>query len=373
MKFSDSILVTRSSMPSLDEYVTEIRQMWDTRWLTNCGPEHNLLESRLARYCDVPYASLMINGHAALEAAIEALGLHGEVITTPFTFASTTHALVRRGITPVMCDIRPDDYTLDPERIESLITPRTTGIVPVHVYGHMCDVAAIRDIADRHGLKVLYDGAHAFGETLDGAGAMSFGDATICSFHATKVFNTIEGGAVFYRDSSLGPVLARIRNFGITGPETVESVGGNFKMNEFCAAMGLCNLRHLDEQISLRGQAEARYRERLTGIPGLVLSPIRTDVASNHAYMPLVVDETEFGADRDEVCHALARRNIYARKYFYPLVSDFACYRGRFDLEATPVARKVAARILCLPLYAGLSAEQVDGICDTILGCGTGV
>lgn len=365
------ILVARSSMPSFEEYTEEIKGFWETHWLTNEGAEHQLLERQLQSYLGVPNVSLFVNGHSALEGAIEALGITGEAITTPFSFASTTHALVRRGVTPVFCDIRRDDFTMDPEKIESLITPRTTAIVPVHVYGNMCDVEAIQRIADKHGLKVLYDGAHSFGVTKDGRSSATFGDATMYSFHATKVFNTIEGGAVCYRDSSLRPVLHKIRNFGITGPETVESVGGNAKMNEFCAAMGVCNLRHVDEEIAKRRKVLARYRENLSGIDGIILSVesgtgTQTGVATNASYMPVVFDESACGVTRDEVAFALAKRNIYARKYFYPLISDYACYSGRFDPSKTPVAQWVAQRVLCLPMFADLDLDSVDMICDII-------
>lgn len=234
----NSILVTRSSMPTLDEYVDEIRPLWDSHWLTNAGLEHRKLESELQSYLNVPHASLFVNGHSALEGAIEAMDITGEAITTPFSFASTTHALVRRGVKPVFCDIRKDDYTIDVSKIEALITPRTTAIVPVHVYGNVCDVDAIQRIARKHGLKVIYDGAHSFGVKKNGQSTATFGDATMFSFHATKVFNTIEGGAVCYHDDFLTPELARVRNFGITGPETVLSVGGNAKMNEFCGSHG---------------------------------------------------------------------------------------------------------------------------------------
>lgn len=365
------ILVARSSMPSFEEYTEEIKGFWETHWLTNEGAEHQLLEGQLQSYLGVPNVSLFVNGHSALEGAIEALGITGEAITTPFSFASTTHALVRRGVTPVFCDIRRDDFTMDPEKIESLITPRTTAIVPVHVYGNMCDVEAIQRIADKHGLKVLYDGAHSFGVTKDGRSSATFGDATMYSFHATKVFNTIEGGAVCYRDSSLRPVLHKIRNFGITSPETVESVGGNAKMNEFCAAMGVCNLRHVDEEIAKRRKVLTRYRENLSGIDGIILSVesgtgTQTGVATNASYMPVVFDESVCGVTRDEVAFALAKRNIYARKYFYPLISDYACYSGRFDPSKTPVAQWVAQRVLCLPMFADLDLDSVDMICDII-------
>ena len=370
------ILVTRSSMPPMEEYVEEIRPLWESHWLTNMGTEHAKLEDGLKRYLGVPNVALFTNGHAALECAIEALelGANGrdEVITTPYTFASTVHAIVRRGLRPVMADVRPQDYTMDPARAESLVTDRTCAIVPVHVYGNLCDVGAIQEIADRHGLKVVYDAAHAFGVRKGGRSAASFGDVSMLSFHATKVFNTIEGGALCFPDPALYPLLNQWKNFGMAGPEDVEHVGGNAKMNEFCAAMGVCNLRHVDAEITKRAKVEERYRERLGGAPGIKLIDPQEGVEPNHAYMPVFFGDA-FGATRDEVFEALGARGIGARKYFYPLVSDFACYRDRFDSSVTPVARDAAARVLCLPMYADLALDDVDMICDVVLSFGRGM
>ena len=374
---SDRILVTRSSMPPLGEYVEEIRPLWESHWLTNMGEKHRELEALLRERLGVANVALFTNGHNALECVLEAMGLpaRGEVITTPFTFASTAHAIVRKGLTPVFADVRPDDYTVDPACVERLITPRTCAIVPVHVYGNLCDVDAIREIADRHGLKVIYDAAHAFGverRRADGTrrSAASFGDASMLSFHATKVFNTIEGGAVCFSDPSLYQTINQWKNFGITGPEDVEYVGGNAKMNEFCAAMGICNLRHLDAEIAKRRMVHGRYLERLSGVRGLGLCPGQEGVEPNYAYMPAVFDPGAFGATRDEVFDALAAVGVHARKYFYPLVSDYACYRGVYASERTPVAARVAARVLTLPMYADLSLEDVDRICDVVLETG---
>lgn len=364
----DRILVTRSSMPPLEEYVEEIKPLWGSHWLTNMGVEHRKLEAALKERLNVPNVALFTNGHSALECVLEALDIRGEVITTPYTFASTAHAIVRKGFTPVFADVKPDDYTIDPESVESLITPHTCAIVPVHVYGSLCDVDALQRIADEHGLKVVYDAAHAFGVEKGGVSAAAFGDASMLSFHATKVFNTIEGGAVCFKDSSLYSVLNQWKNFGITSPEDVEYVGGNAKMNEFCAAMGVCNLRHLDVEVAKRGRVEARYRERLGGISGINLVQPQPGVKPNHAYMPAVFGEA-FGANRDEVFEALSRAGIGARKYFYPLVTDFACYRDHFSSEDTPVAKYVSSRVLCLPMYADLALDDVDRICDVVLGC----
>ncbi len=362
------ILVTRSSMPSLEEYVEEIKPLWESHWLTNMGVEHKKLEAALKERLKVENVALFTNGHNALECILEALDLRGEVITTPYTFASTTHAIVRKSLTPVFADVKPDDYTIDPESVERLITPRTCAIVPVHVYGNLCDVDAIQRIADEHGLKVVYDAAHAFGVERGGVSAAAFGDASMFSFHATKVFNTVEGGAVCFKDPALYPVLNQWKNFGITSPEDVEYVGGNAKMNEFCAAMGVCNLRHLDGEIAKRGKVEERYRERLAGVRGVRLVDPQPGVRPNHAYMPVVFGDA-FGATRDEVFDALDRAGIGARKYFYPLVTDYACYRSVYSSDRTPVAKDVASRVLTLPMYADLALGDVDRICDVVLGC----
>ena len=364
------ILVTRSSMPPLEEYVAEIAPLWESHWLTNMGVKHQQLEADLKRYLGVDEIALFTNGHNALECVLEAMGLKGKVITTPFTFASTAHAIVRKGLEPVFADVREDDYTLDPDKIEDLIDEETCAIVPVHVYGNLCDVDAIWDIAKRHHLKVIYDAAHAFGVRRGGDSAASFGDASMFSFHATKVFNTIEGGAVCFRDANLKKLLEQWKNFGIMGPEDVEYVGGNAKMNEFCAAMGICNLRHVDEEIEKRRHVAERYWERLEGVPGVRVFRPREDVRYNYAYLPVTFDAKAFGATRDEVYAALMARDIHPRKYFYPLVSDYECYEGRFDSSQTPVAKRAASEVLTLPMYADLAPEDVDWICDIVLSCG---
>ena len=364
---SETINVTRSSMPGFDEYCEEIRELWDSHWLTNMGVKHKALEAELKKYLDTPNLTLVTNGHLALENMIEAFDLHGEIITTPFTFASTTHAITRFGCTPVFCDVNPEDYTIDVTKLESLITDKTVAILPVHVYGNLCDHAAIDAIAKKHGLKVLYDAAHAFGVTENGVSAANFGDASIFSFHATKVFNTIEGGAVCYGDSALVQKFNDLKNFGIHSAEEVPFVGGNAKMNEFCAAMGLCNLRHLDAEIEKRRRVVERYNERLSGVPGIKLNAPQKGVKSNYAYYPVVFDGYKY--DRDKIFAMLGEQNIVARKYFYPLTNSFECYRKLLgsDPAETPVAQHIAANVLCLPLYADLSLEDVDRICDVIL------
>lgn len=364
-----NIMVTRSSLPPLEEFVEETRSLWDSHWLTNMGVKHRELEERLQEYLDVEGVALFTNGHNALECVFEVMGLSGEVITTPFTFASTTHAIVRKGLTPIMCDIRPSDCTLDPDALERLMTPSTCAIVPVHVYGNLCDVEAIQKVADAHGLPVIYDAAHAFGVRKGGRSAANFGDASMFSFHATKVFNTIEGGAVCFHAPGMRKLLNDWKNFGITGPESVEYVGGNAKMNEFCAAMGLCNLRHIDEELERRRAVDERYRHHLEDVRGLRLLASRpADVEPNYAYLP-VAFEDDFGATRDEVFDALAAEGVHARKYFYPCTNEFACYAGVLDASATPVAHDLSRRVLTLPMYADLALDDVDAICDIVCGC----
>ena len=339
-----TINVTRSSMPPFEEYCEEIRELWDSHWLTNMGSKHQQLEQELKGFLGCEEIALFTNGHLALENVIEAFHLHGEIITTPFTFASTTHAIVRCGCSPVFCDIDPKTYTLDPEKLEALITEKTVAILPVHVYGNLCDVDRIGEIAARHGLPVIYDAAHSFGVFRNGVSSACFGDAAMFSFHATKVFNTVEGGAVCCRSAEIRRRLCDLKNFGIHDEETVAYVGGNAKMNEFCAAMGLCNLRHLQE-----------------------LNAHPAEIQPNYAYYPVVFDG--FRLNRDEVFARLSENGIIPRKYFYPLTSAFACYAGKagFDPAKTPVAAHVAERVLTLPMYADLPIETVDRICDLIL------
>lgn len=363
------INVTRSSMPEFEEYCNEIKELWDSRWLTNMGIKHRQLQTALEDYLKVPHITLYTNGHLALENVIEAMDFPrgSEVITTPFTFASTTHAIVRCGLTPVFCDVNDADYTIDVTKIEALITSKTVAILPVHVYGNLCDVEAIGRIAAKYGLKVIYDAAHAFGVTYRGISAACFGDASMFSFHATKVFNTIEGGAVAYADDALVPVLDDRKNFGLHTPDDGLYAAGNAKMNEFQAAMGICNLRHLDHEIAKRARVVARYRERLSGIDGIRLCREQEGVRSNYAYFPVIFEGNRGG--RDEVFERLKASEILARKYFSPLTNGFACYRDlpTAGVEKTPVAQHLAESVLTLPLYADLQLVDVDRICDLIL------
>lgn len=363
------INVTRSSMPEFGEYCRELEDLWESHWLTNMGVKHKQLQQQLESYLQVPHVTLYTNGHLALENVLAAMELPqgGEVITTPFTFVSTTHAIVRNGLVPVFCDINDVDYTMDASKIEALITEKTVAIVPVHVYGNLCDVKAIDTLAKKHGLKVIYDAAHAFGVSLRGVGCANFGDASMFSFHATKVFNTIEGGAVCFAEDGLVQVLNDMKNFGIRGAESCAYIGGNAKMSEFQAAMGICNLRHIHEEIEKRGNAVRRYRQRLADVPGLKLCDDQPGVTPNYAYFPVVFDGYRYS--RDQVFELLKENGIIARKYFYPLTSDLECYCSfpTAGGEKTPVAKFIADRVLTLPLYAGLSDKDVDRICDVIL------
>ncbi len=387
----DKILVTRSSLPPFEDYIEEIRSIWDNHWLTNMGEKHERLRKELKRYLEVDNIELFTNGHSAIELSLQAFFSSGafgsqegmsdisgtnlsfnkrEVITTPFTFASTTHAIVRCGFTPVFCDIDPLTYTIDINKLEGLITEKTCAILPVHVYGNLCNLEEIDRIAKKHGLKVIYDAAHAFGVKYKGRGIGAFGDASCFSFHATKVFNTIEGGAVCYNNKELdfGERVYLLKDFGISKSDEVRASGANAKLNEFCAAMGLCNLKYLDGELEKRRAVFERYDKNLSGIKGLVLNKPQKDVQANYSYYPVVFEEREFGADRDRVFEALTENGIFCRKYFYPATNAFDCYRGRFDPLETPVAKDISERILTLPLYADLKLSEVDRICEVLLG-----
>ncbi|MDO4273062.1 MAG: DegT/DnrJ/EryC1/StrS family aminotransferase [Eubacteriales bacterium] len=362
-----SIFVTRSSMPDLEEFVEEIKPIWKSHYLTNMGPIYKKFQYQLKDYLSVPQLSLFANGHMALELAIQALNLSGEIITTPYTFASTTHAIVRNGITPVFCDIKPDDYTMDPEKIEELITDKTTAILPVHVYGNMCDVEAIDRIAKKYDLKVIYDAAHAFGVTYNGIGVGNFGDASMFSFHATKVFNTIEGGAVTFSDVSFRKRLHYLKNFGIVTEDEVEDVGANAKLDEFRAAMGICNLRHIKQEILKRKAVFEKYMEYFQGIDGLRTIHYRAGMVPNYSYFPLYIEPEVFGTERDTLCQKLNEYDIYARKYFYPATNEFEAYKGKLNHGNTPVSDKVSKNILTLPMFADLPMEAVDRICEIVI------
>ena len=359
---NNQVFVTRSSMPELDEYMNEIKDMWDSHWLTNMGPKHKQLQAELRKYMAVENIELFTNGHMAIELTLQAMNLQGEVITTPFTFASTTHAIVRNGLEPVFCDIDPITFTMDVEKLENLITDRTCAIMPVHVYGNVCNVEEIEHISRKYELKVIYDACHAFGELYKGKGIGTFGDASCFSFHATKAFNTIEGGAVTFKDERLVDILYELKNFGIRGPEEVSAIGAN-------AAMGLCNLRHFETEIEKRKKVAERYCSHLEGVEGLQINANQPELKRNYAYFPVVFEERIFGASRAEVFDALAEQGISVRKYFYPLTNTFSAFHGKYNVLETPVALHISKRVLSLPMYADLQLEDVDRICEIIISC----
>lgn len=355
--------MTRSAMPSYEEYIEAIKPLWDTHWLTNMGQYHRELETRIKEYLQTPFVSLMVNGHMALEMAIQMMGFKkgGEVITTPFTFVSTTHAIVRNGLVPVFCDIKAEDGTIDENKIEKLITDKTVAIVPVHVYGNVCNVERIQEIADKYGLKVIYDAAHAFGESYKGKPITDFGDASVFSFHATKVFNTIEGGAVAFKNKDYYDRLYNLKNFGIRGEESVVDVGANAKMNEFCAVMGLCNLKHVDNNITERKARYNKYMECLSEVKGIRSLLNMDNCKKNYSYFPVLI-EKEYGLSRDEVYDLLANNNIYARKYFYPLTSDTECYIEEGKKYELPVSRYMSSNVLTLPFWHDMDIELIEKI-----------
>lgn len=354
-------------MPPYEDYIKAIKPLWDSHWLTNMGTYHKELERKLKDYLRVPELSLMVNGHTALELAIQAFNFPegSEVITTPFTFISTTHAIVRNRLKPVFCDIKLADGTIDETKIEELITEKTVAILPVHVYGNICNTAAIEEIAYRYNLKVIYDAAHAFGEIMQGQGVGSFGDASIFSFHATKVYNTIEGGAVTFKEHWLYEKLFNLKNFGIHGEELVTDIGANAKMNEFAAIMGLLNLEHIEEAFEDRRRVDCLYRKDLENIPGVRLLKQNDLEKNNYGYFPIVCEE-EYKASRDDLYAELKSRGIYSRKYFYPLTSDQACFKNKYRTVPLVNARELSQKVLTLPLYEGLAEEDVKRIIEII-------
>lgn len=362
---NEKILVTQSSMPPYEEYIEAIKPLWESHWLTNMGTYHKELEEELKQYLGVPELSLMVNGHMALEMAIQAFDFPegSEVITTPFTFVSTTHAIVRNRLKPVFCDVKMSDGTIDETKIEDLITEKTVAIVPVHVYGNVCNVEEIQRIADKYNLKVIYDAAHAFGVKYRGQGIGNYGDASIFSFHATKVFNTIEGGAVAFSDHKIYEKLYNLKNFGIRGEELVVAVGANAKMNEFAAIMGLCNLKYLNHAMEERKMKDAYYREKLRQIQGIQFFEDDLEIEKNHAYFPIIVSD-DYSMTRDELYDRLKENNVFSRKYFYPLTSDQACFRNKYKKSELDNARWLSKHILVLPFYEKLEMESIDRIVE---------
>lgn len=368
-RLAEPVYVTRPTMPSLAEYTDYLRGIWERRWLTNDGVLHQELERQLCAYLGVEHLSLFCNGTVALLVALNALRINsGEVITTPFTFPATAHVLYWNGIRPVFGDIDETTFNLNPECIEHLIGPDTKAILAVHVYGTPCDMDAIQAIADRHGLRVIYDAAHGFGVRYRGQSILEYGDLSMLSFHATKLFTTIEGGALISRTAAQQQRINSLKNFGIAGEEEVIGPGINGKMDEFQAAFGLLHLRMVEGEIARRKAVATIYRDRLAGVPGLKLLRESADTDPNYGYFPVLVDADEYGMDRNELFRLLRRCNIVSRKYFYPLVSRASCYAAlpSADPARLPVAERIASRVLCLPIYGTLESQTVHRICDVI-------
>jgi len=364
-----SIFVTQPCLPPLEEFIPYLQQIWDNKWLTNNGPLHQQLEQELAEYLGVKYISLFSNGTLALISALQALNITGEVITTPFSFVATTHSLWWNKITPVFVDIEPEYLNLDPAKIEAAITPKTTAIMPVHVYGNPCKMDAIQKIADKHGLKVIYDAAHAFGVKKDNISILNQGDLSILSFHATKVFSTIEGGAIICHTEEMKHHIDNLKNFGFRGETVVEEPGINAKLNEVQAAYGLLQLKYIDGFIGKRKKITKLYFSLLKDIKGIRFLPCMEDITHSYSYFPILIDESEYGMNRDALYERLKENNIFARRYFYPLISSFEPYRELPSSSAVnlPIATKVAQEVLCLPIFVELSEVDVDFICSIIL------
>jgi dTDP-4-amino-4,6-dideoxygalactose transaminase len=362
------ITVTKPFLPPLEEFLPYLEQIWASRQLTNNGPFHRQFEQELANYLGVEYLSLFSNATLALVTALQALRITGEVITTPYSFVATTHALWWNNIKPVFVDIEAGHCNLDPEMIEAAITPQTTAILPVHVYGNPCSVNRIKDIADKYNLKVIYDACHTFGVTLKDQSILKFGDLSIISFHATKVFNTFEGGAIISRDDAMKKRIDLLKNFGFAGETTVIAPGINAKMNEIQAAMGLLQLKYVDENIEKRRQITQKYRSLLGGLPGIRYLDDLPDVKHCYSYFPIFVNEKEYGVSRDSLYNSMKQHNIFGRRYFYPLISQFPTYSGLASAlpGKLPAAEQATEQVICLPLYPDLPLELVDTICDLI-------
>jgi dTDP-4-amino-4,6-dideoxygalactose transaminase len=361
------IYVTQPYLPPLDEFLPSLQAIWDSRILTNGGRYHQAFEAALARYLGVEHLSLFTNGTIALVTALQALRISGEVITTPYSFVATAHSLLWNGIKPVFVDIDAKSLTIDPQMIEAAITPQTTAIMAVHCYGRPCDVAAIQRIADVYNLKVIYDAAHAFGVRTGGTSILGHGDLSVLSFHATKVFTTFEGGAIVCRDAKQKQRIDHLKNFGFVDDITVVAPGINGKMSEFAAALGLLQLRHVDDAIARRGVIDGLYRERLRGVEGIRCLEHAEDVVPNFSYFPILV-EPSFPMSREALYRRLRNCNVYARRYFYPLISEFPMYRGlpSAKREGLPTARDTALRVLCLPIYPGLSDDDIERVAACI-------
>lgn len=372
--FEKPIYVTQPFLPPLHEFSKGLEEIWANKWLTNNGPVLQRFEKNLSDYLRTENLCLFTNGTLALQIGLQGMGISGEVITTPFTFVATTHALYWNKIRPVFVDIEPDYYTLDPNKVEGAITPWTTAILAVHVFGHPCDLGALADIARRHNLRLIYDAAHAFGVSVDGKSICHFGDLSMFSFHATKLYHSIEGGILVFQDSGLKLNFNYLKNFGFKNKTEVVMPGTNAKMNEMQALMGIQLLGYMDELIDKQKAIDAIYRECLGEIPGIKFcAELPGHIRHNYIYMPVEIDEKEFGINRDELCEALKKFNIFTRRYFFPLVCDFACYRTVACSDPLTVARRVSDRILTLPTYYELDGEHVHRICDIIVSIHRGM
>ena len=369
MNSNKPIYVTQPSLPPLEEFIPYLEQIWNNKILTNGGQFHQQLETALCEYLGVNHISLFTNGTIALVTALQALCITGEVITTPYSFVATSHSLLWNGIEPVFVDIDPKTLNLDPTQIDAAVTPRTTAIMPVHCYGHPCDVMAIQKIADKHGLKVIYDAAHAFGVQSETGSILNYGDLSVLSFHATKVFNTFEGGAIICPDATTKQHVDHLKNFGFVNEVTVVAPGINGKMSEFNAALGVLQLKSIDEALGKRKTIDARYRKGLADVKGIHCLLDSGEKVANYSYFPILV-RAGYRLDRDELFQKLRDDGVYARRYFYPLISDFPMYRSLPSASSSNLieARKAASEVICLPIYPDLSNENIDSIIGLIVG-----
>lgn len=364
-----TITVTSPLLPDLDEFNAMLKEIWASKWITNNGTFHKQLERELAAYLKVPYISLFTNGTLPLITALQALRITGEVITTPYSFVATTHSLWWNGIKPVFVDIDPSTGNIDPDRIEAVITPKTTAIMPVHVYGKPCDTKRIKEIADTYGLKVIYDAAHAFGVEVDGESVLNAGDLSTLSFHATKVYNTVEGGALVMHDAETKKRIDYLKNFGFANEVTVVGPGINSKMDEVRSAYGLLNLRQVDAAIEARHQVAIKYREALRPVAGITFFDDMPGVKHNYSYFPIFVDAEKYGMTRDELYFKMKEHNVLGRRYFYPLISEFSTYRGLESArpENLPNAHRMAETVICLPMHHALSDEDIERVVNCII------
>jgi len=364
----EPIYLTQPYLPPLENFLPYLEKIWKSKWLTNNGDFHKQFEKELVDYLGVKHISLFTNGTLAIITALQALKITGEVITTPFSFVATTHSLWWNNIKPVFVDIEPDTFNLDPEKIEAAITPQTTAILPVHVYGNPCNVNRIQEIADIYGLKVIYDACHAFGVKLNGESILNFGDMSVLSFHATKVFTTFEGGAIICKDEATKKRIDYLKNFGFAGETTVVAPGINAKMNEFQAALGVLQLKYVDEAIERRKRVAELYKGKLQHVEGISFLDDIEGVKHSYSYFPILIDEKKFGVSRDEVYAELKKNNIMVRRYFYPLISQFPTYKGLDSArpENLPVAEEVTKKVLCLPIYPELNVTDIKSVVDIL-------